>query len=166
MKIETWTNNEILRQKAEDISRIELNKYAKIWKNMIDYINNPENWGVWLAAPQIWISKKLIVVSLLRSYDDHNFNTIMMINPKILEYSEETDFDTEWCLSVPWKQAEIERAIKIKLEFLDSKWRKNTINLDGLAARIVQHEYDHLNWILLIDRIDWKLPVNATEKNS
>ena len=164
MKIETWTENQILRARSEEISRIELNKYVKIWKQMIDYIKNPENNWVWLAAPQIWVNKRLVVVSLLNDYSDTYFNTVMMINPEILEYSEETDMDTEWCLSVPWKQAEIERALKIKLSYLDNKWRKITVNLEWLSARIVQHELDHLNWILLIDRINKNLPVNAQSK--
>lgn len=161
MNIETGIDNKILREVSEEISRLDLKKYVKIGKDMIDYINNPKNGWVGLAAPQIGINKRLIVASLLRDYEDMNYRTVMMINPKILEFSEETDFDVEGCLSVPWKQAQIERAKKIKLEFLDDKWRKNTMMLENLAARIIQHEIDHLNWILLVDRLNGAISVDA-----
>jgi len=75
----------------------------------------------------------------------------MMINPEILEYSEETNIETEWCLSVPKVTWKVERPIKIKLTFKDQKNTQKTIFLEWLHARIVQHEIDHLNWKLFID---------------
>jgi peptide deformylase len=153
-KIETWDNNEILRTKSQEIARIELNKYVKLWKQMIDYLKNPDNWWVWLAAPQIWINKRIIAVSLMNSYEDENYRTIMMINPEILEHSNNVEVDWEWCLSLPWESWEVERYCRIKLQFLDQKWHKNTIILKWLSARIVQHEIDHLDWILFMDRVE------------
>ena len=152
-KIETGDENSILRAVSEDIKRDELKKIVKLWKQMIDFLKNPENWGVWLAAPQIWINKNIIAVSLLNDYEDENYRTMMMINPEILENSEETEIDWEGCLSLPWKSGDVERFSKIKLSFFDEKWRKNTIILKWLSARIVQHEVDHLNWILFSDRV-------------
>lgn len=163
-KIEVGNENPVLRAIAPEVTRDELKKVAKIGKDMVTYIKNPINWGVGLAAPQIGLSKRLIAVSLLSSYEDESYSSIMMINPKILDYSEDTDLDIEGCLSVPWKQAKIERSLKIKVEFLDQKGFKNTMILQWLAARIVQHEYDHLNGILLIDRINNNLPVNAQKR--
>lgn len=163
-KIEVWNENDVLRAIAPEVTREELKEVVKVWKDMVHYIKNPANGWVGLAAPQIGLSKRLIVVSLMSSYDDEYYSTVMMINPKILEYSNETDLDVEGCLSVPWKQAKIERSLRIKLEFLDQKGFKNTMTLNWLAARIVQHEYDHLNGILLIDRINQKLPVDAQKR--
>ncbi len=153
-KIETWVNNKILRTKSENVKKDELNKYSKLWKKMLKYIKDPENWGVWLAAPQIWISKNIIAVHLLESREsEKNHPKLIMINPIIQEHSETTETDTEWCLSIPWEKWEVKRFKTIKISFLDMKWSNNNLVLNWLAARIVQHEVDHLNWILFTDKI-------------
>lgn len=150
-KIETWENNPILRKVADEVKKEEFKKALTLWKKMLKYIKEPENWWVWLAAPQIWFSLKLIIVSMLKDRDDEEFKTIMIINPEILEYSKETSIEQEWCLSVPWIKWDIERPIKIKLSFYDEKNKQKTLILEWLQARIVQHEVDHVNWKLFID---------------
>jgi len=150
-KIETWNNNPMLRKVAEKVHDTEFKKIVKLWKEMIKYIKDPENWWVWLAAPQIWISKKLVIVSMLKNREDEKFKTTMMINPEILEYGEETDIETEWCLSVPWIKWKVERPTMIKIQFQDEKNTKKSLILKWLQARIVQHEIDHINWKLFID---------------
>ena len=151
-KIEQWTNNEILRTKSSDITQAEFKKYVKIWNEMIKYIKNPENGWVGLASNQIWLTKKIIVVSLLKDREDENFKTIMMLNPEILEHSEETDTETEWCLSLPWDKWDVERYLKIKLRYRDDKFKEQILYLEWLSARIVQHEIDHINWVLFMDK--------------
>jgi len=153
IKIETWENNKVLRTKCENINKNEFTKYVKIWKEMIKYIKNPDHQWVWLAAPQIWINKRLIVVSLLNDYEDESFKTIMMINPDILEFSNKCEIDWEWCLSLPWEAWEVSRSIEIKLKYYDEKQSEKIIILKWLSARIVQHEVDHINWVLFIDRV-------------
>ena len=117
LQIETWVNNEILRDTCEIIKVSEIKKYEKVWNEMIKYIKDPENGWVGLAAPQIGINKRLIVVSLLKDRDDEDFKTIMMINPVILEHSEITDTEEEWCLSVPGAKGNVARYITIKLQY-------------------------------------------------
>lgn len=151
--IQKWKSNEILRKTSEVIGKQEIKKFASIWDEMIKFLKNPKNNWVWLAAPQIWINKRLISVSLLKDYEDKNFKTIMMINPEIFEYSEETCIDNEGCLSVPRVFWDVERYISIKVKFLDSKWKENILKLEWISARIVQHEMDHLEWILFTDKI-------------
>lgn len=153
MKIETWENNEILRKISDKISKDEIKKYVAIWKEMIKYIKNPKNLWVWLARPQIWINKRLIVVSLLKDREDETFQTIMMFNPEILEFSSETNLENEWCLSVPETRWKVERSNNIKISFLDEKWIEKVLKLNWVRARIVQHEIDHLNWVLFTDRV-------------
>jgi peptide deformylase len=97
LKIQTWTDNEILRKVSEEIKQEEFKTYLKLGKEMVKYIKNPKNWWIWLAAPQVWHNKRLIVVSLLKDREDEKFSTIMMINPVILEMSEETCMEKEWC---------------------------------------------------------------------
>lgn len=153
LKIETWIDNKILRTVSEDIKQSEFNTYLKLGKEMIKYIKNPKNWWVWLAAPQVWHNKRLIVVSLLKDREDEKFPTIVMINPKILEKSEECDIEREGCLSVPWKKWQVIRPTKIKITFLDENKKEVILYLSWLSARIVQHEVDHIDWILFVDRI-------------
>ena len=151
LKIETWEENPILRKVAEKINDKDFKKYVKLWKEMVKHIKDPENWWVWLAAPQVGYSVRLIVVSLLKNREDENFKTLMMINPEIEEHSDETNCDTEWCLSIPWEKWDVERFNKIKLTFLDEKKSKKTLILEWLSARIVQHEIDHLDGKLFTD---------------
>lgn len=153
LKVETWVNNEILRENSEVIKLSEIKKYEKLGNEMIKYIKNPDNGWVGLAAPQVWVNKRLIVVSLLRDRDDEDFKTIMMLNPEILEHSESTDKEEEGCLSVPWAKWKVERYLTIKLKYMDNKWKEKMLRLNGLSARIVQHEIDHINWVLFVDKL-------------
>jgi len=153
LKIQTWTENEILRKVSEPVKTQELNKYIKLGREMIRYLKDANNHGVGLAAPQIWENKRLIAVSLLKTRNDETFQTIMMINPKILEHSKECDIESEWCLSLPWEKWEVERYKSLKLSYIDENKKEKVITLSWLSARIVQHEIDHLDGILFVDRV-------------
>ena len=151
LKIETWNDNPVLRRVADKINDRDYKKYLKLGKEMLKHIKNPDNWWVWLAAPQVGHSVRLIVVSLLKDREDDNFKTVMMINPEILEHSNEKNCDTEWCLSIPWEKWDVERYNSIKLTYLDDKKSRKTLILEWLSARIVQHEIDHLDGKLFTD---------------
>ena len=150
-KIETWENNPILRKVAEPVTKANWNQAVKLGKKMLSYIKDPDNGWIGLAAPQIGQSIRLVVLGLPKTREDENFRYHMMINPEILEYGEETDLDEEWCLSVPGVKWKVERPTKIKVSFYDEKNKQNTLLLEWLPARIVQHEFDHINWKLFID---------------
>lgn len=167
MKFEvlTWVNNKILRTVSEEIRISEIKKYISLWEDMIKFIKNPVNNWVWLAAPQLGIHKRLICVSLLKSYEGSSFKSILMINPEILNHSEDQEIDKEWCLSVPRKFWDVLRFKSIKVKYLDNKWKSAILSLDWIAARIVQHEIDHLEWVLFTDKIikkESQIPVNHT----
>lgn len=153
LKIETGTENEILRTVSEEIKKSEFDQYIKLWKEMIKYIKNPDNMWVGLAAPQVGYNKRLIVVSLLKDREDESFPTVLMINPKILEKSNECETEKEWCLSVPWENGEVERFKKIKLHYIDENKKEKILVLSWVPARIVQHEIDHLDGVLFTDKI-------------
>lgn len=89
----------------------------------------------------------------MRDYEDEAYRTIAMINPEIIEHSEIKCIDTEGCLSVPGETGDVERWSWIKVSFLDPEGRKYALKLDTLAARIVQHEIDHLDGILFTDKL-------------
>lgn len=154
LTIETGDDNEILRSISDIIKPSELKQYRGVAENMIKYIKDPDNGGVGLAAPQIGINKRLIVVSLMKNYEDEDYRTIAMINPEIIAHSEETSKDEEWCLSVPGETGDVKRWTWIKVSFIDPEWRKYALKLENLAARIVQHEIDHLDGILFVDKAE------------
>ena len=151
LKIETGDNNPILRRVADKIKDKNFNEAVKLGREMLKYIKNPENGWVWLAAPQVWHSIRLIIVSLLKDREDENFKTIMMINPEIIEHSNHTECDNEWCLSIPGEKWDVERFKTIKLSYIDEKKSRKTLILEWLSARIVQHEIDHLDGKLFTD---------------
>ena len=153
LKIQTWTNNSILRKKSQEIKIIEVKKYVNLGNQMIKYIKEPENLWCWLAWPQVWYNKRIIVVSLLKTWEDENYKTIMMINPEILKHSDEKNIDMEGCLSIPWERGKVERWNMIKLKYIDEKWKTNIVIYNDLRSRIVQHEIDHLDGILFTDKL-------------
>ena len=156
LKIETWKDNPILRTMCEPVKSSQWKQYVKLGREMVAYIKNPDHAGVGLAAPQVWVTKRIMVCSLLQNWDDENFSTIMMFNPEILDSSSETVCDIEeWCLSLPKaKKGYVARYESIKLSYYDEKQKQKTIRLSGLASVIVQHEIDHLNGELYIDKLE------------
>lgn len=161
--IETGKTNQVLRTKSENVTVSEMRKYVRLAEEMVRYIKNPDNGGVGLAAPQIGVNKRIICVSLMRDGDDENYRTIGMINPEIVEHTNEMECDNEGCLSVPGESGDVERWKRIKVSYIDTSLRPQTILLSGLAARIVQHEVDHLDGVLFTDRIN-KLEVVPVQK--
>lgn len=157
--IETGEKNDVLRTVSTPISKDEFRKYARLGEDMVRYIKNPDHGGVGLAAPQIGINKRVVAVSLLRHGDDENYRSLVMINPEIIEHGYEIECDNEGCLSVPGSQGDVDRFKKIKVRYLDSSQRPQAIALTWLAARIVQHEIDHLDGILFTDRVREKQKV-------
>lgn len=101
LNIETGDDNEILRSVSNIIKPAELKQYRNLAESMLKYIKNPDNGGVGLAAPQVGVNKRLIVVSLMKDYEDEEYRTIAMVNPEIIEHSEKKGSSEEGCLSVP-----------------------------------------------------------------
>lgn len=154
LQIVIWEDNPILRTVCEPVKKSELKSVAKTAKEMIKYIKHPDHPGVGLAAPQIWITKRFLVSSLLRDWEDENYSTIIMINPEIIDHSKETTTEySEGCLSLPkTKSGHIERFARIKVRFYDEKMKEKVLWIEGLASAIVQHEIDHLDGILIVDK--------------
>ena len=153
-KIELWEDNTILRNVSEEVKKNEFKEYEKLATKMLKYIKNPKNGWIGLAAPQIWINKRVIAVTLMEDRDSDESRSLLMINPEILERSSETNIDNEWCLSLPWIKWWVRRANSIKVKFLNEKGKENTLILNMLAARVILHEIDHLDGVLFIDKLE------------
>lgn len=113
--------------------------------------------GVGIAAPQVNCSYQLFIVASrpsLRYPDAPKMEPTAMINPRIVSYSEETVQDWEGCLSVPGLRGLVSRYRSIQVEYFDRSGDLQTQVLTDFIARIFQHELDHLNGLVLLDRID------------
>jgi peptide deformylase len=123
---------------------------AKLAKEMfaVMYAAN----GVGLAAPQVGVNKRFMVYNA--SGDKTKWlEEVIMVNPVITEFSTGTDVETEGCLSFPNMTGQVERAKWIKVEALNLKGKKVKKKFTGWEARIFQHEYDHLDGVVYIDRL-------------
>lgn len=113
--------------------------------------------GVGIAAPQVYISKRLIIVASrpnIRYPDAPEMNPIYMVNPNIVNKSENLILGEEGCLSVPDYRGSVPRAFSITVEYFNLEGIKQIRDFQGFPARIVQHEIDHLDGILFVERID------------
>lgn len=152
LKIETGDDNAILRTVSPEIRPDEFRKYAPLAEAMVKYVKNPANRSVGVAAPQVGHNVRLIAVSLLSTYDDEDYRTVAMFNPVVLEKSEILESDSEGCLSVPGMRGDVLRPKRIRLKYSDASGKLFMREMNGLMARIVQHEIDHLDGILFTDK--------------
>lgn len=138
---------EVLRKKAEPVNPDEINdEMRKLFDDMFETMHEAD--GVGLAAPQVGISKRFFVV-----VSDDDVRRVF-INPQIIGTSANlTDYE-EGCLSLPGVSETIKRPEKVTVQALNEHGKPFTLEADGLLARIIQHENDHLDGIVYIDRGD------------
>ncbi|HEX8548364.1 MAG TPA: peptide deformylase [Cytophagaceae bacterium] len=139
----------VLKKKAKDIEKGSLD-IKKLSADMFETMY--EAHGVGLAAPQIGMNLRMFVVDAAPMQEDEptKFRRAF-INPIILnEEGQEWAFD-EGCLSIPGIRGEVMRPPTLTIKYLDEDWNEHTENFDGIRARIIQHEYDHIEGILFID---------------
>ncbi|MCS7215182.1 MAG: peptide deformylase [Thermodesulfovibrio sp.] len=137
----------VLKKKAETISDIN-GDLQKLIDNMIETMYNAN--GVGLAAPQVGVLKRLIVVDT--SPREENQSLLVLINPEIINAEGEI-LSEEGCLSLPGFITRLKRKEKVVVKGLDRKGKEIEIEATGLLARALQHEIDHLDGILLIDKL-------------
>mgnify|MGYP001820537262 CR=1 FL=1 len=107
--------------------------------------------GIGLAAPQVGIAKRILVVDL--SPKDGPREPIRMANPEILWHSDDLATYEEGCLSLPEQYADVERPAQIKVRYLDQDNTAQELDADGLLATCIQHEMDHLDGVIFVDHI-------------
>lgn len=137
--------NPILMKKSTEIKKSEMNsdKIQNLCSDLIKTMG--KNNGVGIAAPQIGKNIKLIVINV-------KDGIFCMMNPKITKKSWAKEWDEEGCLSVPETYGKVKRHKKIRCIYFDKKGARIKIEAEGLMARIIQHEIDHLNGILFISK--------------
>ena len=141
----------VLRKQAEPIAA-DYPELNTLITNMYDTMYKAE--GVGLAAPQVGLAIRLLVIDLVAfKEDDPELGAfkVVMINPTILERSEEEVTLEEGCLSIPGVHENVSRSEHIKIKYQDASFNEYTEEFNGYKARVIQHEYDHLDGILFVD---------------
>ncbi len=134
-----------LRQKSSDVREVDSN-IRKLIDDMLETMYDAP--GIGLAAIQIGVPKRVIVIDLSR---DEKKNPLYFVNPKIILKSKNNLTYEEGCLSVPGQFAEIDRPDNCHISYLDYNGKKQELKAEGLLATCIQHELDHLEGILFID---------------
>lgn len=147
--------NPVLRQKAKPVNNIKDQKTQHLVDDLILTVKDAN--GVGIAAPQVYESVQIIIVA---SYPNPRYPTApkmkptAMINPRIIQRGNEKKKDWEGCLSIPGIRALVPRFTRLTVEYIDRKGKKRKKNFTDFVARIIQHEIDHLDGIVFLDRLD------------
>ncbi|MBP1706399.1 MAG: def [Chloroflexi bacterium] len=136
----------VLRQKAKRVSGADPSIH-KLISNMLETMHEAK--GVGLAAPQVGVSLRVIVVCL----PEENSEEIVLINPEIVKKSGEREIE-ERCLSVPGYAGQVKRAVSVTVKGRNKAWKEIRIKADELLAQALEHEIDHLNGVLYVDRVE------------
>lgn len=134
----------VLREIAQEVDKID-DEILEILDNMVETMHSAK--GVGLAAPQVGISKRIFVC------DQGDGVVRKVINPVITPLTEKLMDYEEGCLSIPGIYKKVQRPEKIKIEYLNEKGESVTEEVEGSLAIIMQHEYDHLNAVLFVDKV-------------
>ena len=151
----------VLKQKAEKINLSQINELKLLIRDLWDTMYNAK--GVGIAAPQIGVSKAVFIADFSFFKDEENFfeeELINMkqvfINPIIVKEKGEDFTYPEGCLSIPNISENVVRKSSLKINFLDESLVMQEMECSGIIARVIQHEYDHLQGILFTDKLSYK----------
>ena len=133
----------VLREKSLPVKEITPD-ILNLIKDMAETMYT--NSGVGLAAPQVGVSKRIIII------DEDEEELMVLVNPEIIK-SEGEVVDEEGCLSIPGVYSDVKRSLKVTVRALNENGEPIEITKEGLTGRSLQHEIDHLNGILFIDKI-------------
>ena len=148
-----YVGDPILRKVSREVTEIN-DRIKTLLEDMVDIMY--ENDGVGLAAPQIGVLRRVIVI-------DVGEGPIKLINPEILE-EEGENIDVEGCLSIPNRSGTVKRPERVKVKYLDENGEEKIIEGTSLSARALCHEIDHLNGILFIDNMIEEIELDQEEE--
>jgi peptide deformylase len=145
----------VLREKAREVTREELLSpdIQRLIFDMVDTMRDAP--GVGLAAPQVYEGLRIIVIEVnSSSEEDQAIPLLILANPVMAETSKEKVTDWEGCLSIPDVRGLVPRHRKVTVRALNHEGRSFTVEAEGYLARILQHEMDHLDGVLFLDRME------------
>lgn len=144
-----YLGDKVLRQPAKRIAKVD-DAIRQLAKEMLQTMYSAN--GIGLAAPQVGINKQLIVVDC--EPDQAENQPLILINPQITGRSQDLCVVEEGCLSIPNVYFEVTRPKAIEVSYKDEWGRPQKRQTTGLLARVIQHEIDHLNGVVFVDRVD------------
>ena len=139
----------VLRKPAEEVGELGDGVRALV-RDMFETMYLSE--GIGLAAPQVGVSERVIIVDLGEA-DEDGAGAVALVNPKVVESSRKNSKAPEGCLSIPGMEEVVERPETVTVEGLDPDGTPLVMEVSGLLSRALQHEIDHLDGVLFIDRV-------------
>jgi peptide deformylase len=156
-----YLGDRVLRQPAKRIAKVD-DSVRQLAKEMLQTMYSSN--GIGLAAPQVGIHKQLIVIDC--EPENPASSPLVLINPQIVSYGGELcDFE-EGCLSIPGVYIDVTRPETIEVSFKDEQGRPRKLKASGLLARVIQHEMDHLEGVLFVDRVENSLALTEELKKN
>lgn len=149
----------VLRQPAKRIAKVD-SEIRELVREMLQTMYSAD--GIGLAAPQVAVQKQLIVIDC--EPDNPANPPLVLVNPAIKTFSRDICVAQEGCLSIPQVYLDVKRPEAIEVAFKDEYGRPRTLKASGLLARAIQHEMDHLNGVLFVDRVENNLALNQELK--
>ncbi|RCK73963.1 MAG: Peptide deformylase [Ignavibacteriae bacterium] len=140
---------EPLRKKAKPVKELDLNTIALI-KDMFDTMHAAD--GIGLAANQVGVLKRIIVVDISGLEETKDIKPFALINPEVIKESGKCAME-EGCLSIPSVRAEVVRPERITVKYRDTNFKEQQLIAEGILARVILHEIDHLNGVLFTDYV-------------
>jgi len=142
----------VLRRKADPVppEMIRAPQFREAVARMLQVLE--QQGGVGLAGPQVFLSQRVFLAAFESPDDKDTLEVEVFINPRLVSVSEEKDSAWEGCLSFPELSVLVSRPRQVRVEYQDLDGEQRALDLSGFSARVVQHEYDHLDGILTIDR--------------
>ena len=154
-----YLGDRVLRQPAKRVAKIDDN-IRELVKEMLQTMYSRD--GIGLAAPQVGVNKQVIVIDC--ELDKPDSPPLVLINPKITRFSSQVCSAEEGCLSIPGVYLDVTRPSAIEVSFRDENGKPRKIQAQDLLARVIQHEMDHLNGVMFVDRVENEIALNQELK--
>ncbi|MBL1176604.1 peptide deformylase [Pantanalinema sp. GBBB05] len=145
----------VLRQGSKRVAKID-GEIKRLIREMLQTMYSAD--GIGLAAPQIAVNKQVIVIDC--QPDEAATPPLILINPSIIKASQDLSVTQEGCLSIPGVYLDVKRPAEIEVTYKDESGRPQKLAASGLLACCIQHEIDHLNGVMFVDRVENALLLN------
>ena len=144
-----------LKVKSEAVDRVD-DEIRRLMDDLVETMKSAD--GIGLAAPQVGVTKRVIVVAAPRGDDDddgegRSKKPLCMANPEFVRVADEIELHEEGCLSLPDHFAEVKRPVSVRVRYLDRDNESCEIEAEGLLGTCIQHEMDHLDGVLFVDHL-------------
>lgn len=154
-----YLGDRVLRQPAKRIAKVD-DKIRQTIREMLQTMYSAD--GIGLAAPQVGIHKQLIVIDI--ALDQPDKPPLVLINPKITKFGKNVCAAEEGCLSIPGVYLDVTRPEEIEVTYKNEHGKPSKLKATGLLSRAIQHEMDHLNGVMFVDRVENNIALNEELK--